>query len=532
MKNGEISQDFQELQSKVSKARKISCSLENVRVVGRPSDAVLLRKVCITSSDSLDEKPRVLKCFGEDLHSEKTPTIKIKRRKKECKSELGLGHKHNCLKKAKRESGNGALSTCSSDLNLMAAKKTIGFRRVKNSKLPHLLGYLSDLALDPLHSEQPNISATMLPFFLEFRSFIYKKVVVAPVTEAESTENSPTESPACSVAAMSHYSGTAQDLPSALKPPKKRLKSDDYGNVGLNGGIIGIGKQMYVEEPKRLNELKALIEERKPDDEIMNLTFQTKLTKYSHKNHDASTRVTKPKMIVIQFPSQSALPSVSELKAKFARFGQLGSPPRVIWKSSTCQVLFKSNSDAKAAYNYAVKKRPLFGGVKVEYYLQALEPLATEFPMPGRQLTGRAPDIVPCVKSTCTSNQSTKPRSTMPHHQLMHPSVQQKSCLEKQLTDEGTVQSEKRNLQKVVPPLLPPLALLNRISHEHENRKVNHSEVLKMQVHQPEAARNNLVHTSSSQSTDISGEMLNLLMRCHDIVAGLKCSLGYVPLRL
>lgn len=142
---------------------------------------------------------------------------------------------------------------------------------------------------------------------------------------------------------------------------------------------------MSVEEPKRLNELKLLSEEkteagdRKLEKPLrrgarMSLKVQEKRRKYSQKKRDTSRKFREPKMIVIQFSSQSALPSVSELKASCARFGQLHSPPCVFWRSSTCQVRFKCKSDAEAAFAHAVKNRPLlFGNMEVEYYLQAPE---------------------------------------------------------------------------------------------------------------------------------------------------------------
>lgn len=88
---------------------------------------------------------------------------------------------------------------------------------------------------------------------------------------------------------------------------------------------------MSVEEPKRLNELKLLSEEkteagdRKLEKPLrrgarMSLKVQEKRRKYSQKKRDTSRKFREPKMIVIQFSSQSALPSVSELKASCARF--------------------------------------------------------------------------------------------------------------------------------------------------------------------------------------------------------------------
>ncbi|KAJ0034014.1 hypothetical protein Pint_24548 [Pistacia integerrima] len=484
-------------------------------MVGRalpPPDAAVSRKV--TGSEGLDEKPRVQKRFGGDLHSGET----------------------------------------------LLAEQMVGLRSI-NSNFPQLLSYLLDLAHSPCHCKN-NIPEIVLKFFMKLRSVVFKKdFVVAPAAEAELTESSPTKSSACYVA-KSPYNVTAQDLPSALKLPKKGLKPDDYANVGVNSSICDHVKKMPVEELKKMNELKLLTAEKETDswkllkpkgsnERKMNVVVPKKLTTHTPRNmQETSTRAAEPTMIGMQFPHQSALPSVSELKARFARFGQLHSAPYVFWRFSTCQVIFKFKSSAQAAYEYAVKNRSLFGSAKVEYYLQAFEVPATEFPKPGKQLViGKSPDWVPPVMSMSTGN-STKPRSTPP--QL--PNVQSKSFLKKQQVDEviiihsdtphvknmmkgeesiGTEQLSTfnpKNLHEVMPPLpLPP----NRISCMLENHKLGHFvEICNRRYLQLEA-RNKCIYTPSSErSINISNQTLNLLMRCQDIVANSKCSLGYVPFNL
>ncbi|XP_031274305.1 uncharacterized protein LOC116132774 [Pistacia vera] len=574
------SQGFQQCRPKFKKLVETSHSLENVQVVGRvlpPPDAVVIRKV--TSSEGLDEKPRVQERFGGDLHSEETLLAGKNKRKKEFKSEPDLECSDNLLKDEKRESGYKP-HTFSSDS--MATEQMVGLRSI-NSNFPQLLSYLLDLAHSPCHCKN-NIPEIVPKFFMKLRSVVFKKdFVVAPAAEAELTESSPTKSSACCVA-KSPYNVTAQDLPCALKPPKKGLKPDDYANVGVNSSICDHVKKMPVEELKKMKELKLLTAEKQTDswkllkpkgsnERKMNVVVPKKLTTHTPRNmQETSTRAAEPTMIGMQFPHQSALPSVSELKARFARFGQLHSAPHVFWKFSTCQVIFKFKSNAQAAYEYAVKNRSLFGSAKVEYYLQAFQVPATEFPKPGKQLViGKSPDWVPPVMSMSMGN-STKPRSTPP--QL--PNVQSKSFLKKQQVDEviiihsdtphvknmmkgeesigteqlanrnvkisvgnhsndtsdayATVNINPQNLHEVMPPLpLPP----NRISCMLENHKLDHFvEICNRRYLQLEA-RNKCIYTPSSErSINISNQTLNLLMRCHDIVANLKCSLGYVPFNL
>lgn len=113
-----------------------------------PSDDAFHRKVIVTSSDILGEKLRISKCLEEDLLSEHTLLMKREKRKKDYKFKLGLEYWENGHKKVKRESGEGACGTFSS--NFKAREKIDGLQ-VYN-KHSQLLDYLSALALNPFQS--------------------------------------------------------------------------------------------------------------------------------------------------------------------------------------------------------------------------------------------------------------------------------------------------------------------------------------------------------------------------------------------
>ncbi|KAI3728213.1 hypothetical protein L6452_16845 [Arctium lappa] len=88
----------------------------------------------------------------------------------------------------------------------------------------------------------------------------------------------------------------------------------------------------------------------------------------------------------MKFPPDTALPSSSELKAKFARFGLIEtSGIRVSWMKSRCQVVFMNKSDAENAYDHAVKSKEMFGQTKVNYRLhtQVSTPGLLEGGIPG-----------------------------------------------------------------------------------------------------------------------------------------------------
>ncbi|ONK78641.1 uncharacterized protein A4U43_C02F20930 [Asparagus officinalis] len=76
--------------------------------------------------------------------------------------------------------------------------------------------------------------------------------------------------------------------------------------------------------------------------------------------------------------ARSTLPSVANLKARFARFGPLEvDSTRVFWKSHSCRVQFKYKSDALKALGY-VKSNDIFGQIQVDYSVREVEAPAPE----------------------------------------------------------------------------------------------------------------------------------------------------------
>ncbi|KAK1548872.1 hypothetical protein Q3G72_028144 [Acer saccharum] len=505
VENCDVSQGFKQSQPRYSKVAKTCHHLKNVKVVGRtapPSDAVLHGKVLIKSGDNSAEKPAVPKCLVEGLHFQDALTVVSKKKRK---IPVGPEYPHNRLKIDKKESSNGFPNAVS--CNLVATEQMADRRSTSSKKI--WLTSLFALAVNPFHGELHNIPLSVLQFFLQYRLTEYENYLVLPSEEETELLEVPTaKSPAFDVDAKGPNNWTAQDLPSSLKPPKKRLKLHDYENVGPNN-TSDCGKGASTEELKKSKNLKPSAAEKKAgegkvvkkslgrNERKTNVTVMKKLTKYPSKRPDSPTRATEPTMILMQFHSRSAIPSVSELKARFARFGQIHSAPRVFWKSSKCQVVFKYESDAKAAYSFAVESKSLFGSVKVDYFLQALEVPSPQLSKPRKELAGKSLDEISPFKPMITGD-SAKQRFMAPQHQLLHP----KSCRKKQLRNEldSTVVVHGKNSSsctaininaKTSPPLpFPP------------------------------------------EKIDISAQMLSLLKRCSDIVADLKSSQGYMPINL
>ncbi|KAM7488178.1 hypothetical protein LguiB_025662 [Lonicera macranthoides] len=191
----------------------------------------------------------------------------------------------------------------------------------------------------------------------------------------------------------------------------------------------------------------------------------------------------QPTMLVMKFPHGSRLPSISELKAKFARFGPLDTPSTsVYWNSTTCQVVFLQKSDAESAYNYAVNGT-IFGVPNVEFRLVELEYASQLEPTNS------------CLKNPNSGVGSTSASTEDPGVNFM-------------LSASGSDGREKSNVLNI----------------ESINKFVDDINKKYLEFKEMNRQKNPTVATSSSSSTDISSQMMNLLIRCNEIVADIKQS--------
>lgn len=123
------------------------------------------------------------------------------------------------------------------------------------------------------------------------------------------------------------------------------------------------------------------------------------------------TRAEKPEtepsvrtVLILKFPRNSRLPSVAELRARFACFGPIvASGIRVYWKSFTCMVPFESKSDAEAAQKSKINH--IFGhaAAHVSYTEAYREPEVPEVPkrlpeVESNQVQTRKGSLKSCLK--------------------------------------------------------------------------------------------------------------------------------------
>ncbi|KAJ4957051.1 hypothetical protein NE237_013834 [Protea cynaroides] len=552
---------------------------------------------------------------GEGLNIEKSiieGEKKKKKKKKESGSEASLDHKQKRLKTIKDEESRRKSAGKSIGIGMASHSKVDGANSTFPSSslitplvvdmgnvdfdLPQLVNNLLALALDPFHGVEQNSPAIVRQVFLRFRSIVYQKSLVLPSTEAETSDQG---NKASAVTGALEIPGDEGNQSSDSRAPKQLFRPDDPTKVGRKRGPSDRQEEISAKRLKKLKELKSLTAEKKAgnlntsemqrdrkDMKDTGVAVAAKPSKSdSVKKLEPPLRVAEPTILVIKFPPKTALPSVPELKARFVRFGPLDhSAIRVLWKSSTCRVVFKHKSHAHAAYDYAVRNRSLFGSVNVKYYLRDVEVPTQESFDSVKRREDAADDTTP-LRVPSTSDSAGEPRQAAFLSRLPQPSVQLKSCLKKSTGEEAgpimgvpresprvkfmlggdesnrgeqlvvnssvnnngsnadgggasslAMDVNSKNFQKVIPPLPPLLPLPTRnIPDLHQFPKYNHVHHNEVEIRNN---RNNFTNTTTTTTTtitisatniDISRQMLSLLMRCSDIVTDVKSSLGYVP---
>ncbi|KAK4273448.1 hypothetical protein QN277_021848 [Acacia crassicarpa] len=453
-------------------------------------------------------------------------------------------------------------------------------------ELPQLLSDLQALALDPFHGVERKTPVVVRQFFLRFRSLVYQKSLVS----APPADNEPLDIRHASPLVKSD--GPLDDRVRAspfVKPAKHIVRPDDPTKVGRKRTPSDRQEEIAAKRLKKIKDIKALAAEKKVVSQKTSearrgegkeslVSTAPKLVKPDaiKKKVESPPKAIEPTMLVIKFPPQTSLPSVAELKARFARFGPIDqSGLRVFWTTSTCRVVFLRKNDAQAAYKYAVGNNSLFGNVVVRCHLRKLGDSAAEDSEAAKVRGDDSATLTPRTKDPAVVQRQTAVSSQQP---LPQPTIQLKSCLKKASGDEsgqvtgnggsnkgtprvkfmlGGEESSRgeqltlsdrtnfnsasladggapssvamdfnsKNVQKVVtqPPLpIPPF--------HTQYTKVPQHNLLNSEM----APRNssNIINTSASvtaNTVDISQQMISLLTRCNDVVTNLTGLLGYVP---
>ncbi|KAK2991995.1 hypothetical protein RJ640_014856 [Escallonia rubra] len=438
----------------------------------------------VTRRDGADKTSNVRKDPGQCLNSKKPDTGELKRKK--SLSVGGQEERCNCLETTRK------IATS------------------KSPKVTSVLRFLLALARDTFYRAEKSIADNIKRFILQFQSF----------ADGQSSEDE-------LIGAIPVPFGTppkeiVEDIGSDSKPFKKRVKAGSLLQAGESCGTSNRQEEISIKSVEGCAEMKSLATERR--------------------NGGGDKKRT---MLVVTFPPGTRLPSVSELKARFARFGPLDVLAiRQLWKSSKCEVVFMNRADANAAYAHAIRNRTFLANTKASYWLQDLEDSSSKLPKSGNPNH----QLEPCPKEleddslqyTKNAKSETAPlglASGMNGSGRGGKSLLCRSEAEMSTTGNNpngyasssstTFNGSSQSFQHVVPSTLPPRPLVySPISSVHGVR--SSVDAINLEYPQNEAKKSHHYQTAAANVTtngvDISSPMLHLLARCSQIVADLKHS--------
>ncbi|XP_010674726.2 PWWP domain-containing protein 1 [Beta vulgaris subsp. vulgaris] len=471
----------------------------------------------------------------------------------------------------------------------------------KDAELSQMLADLRGLALNPVHGIERNVPAITRQFFLKFRSSVFVKSSSALIP----AESEPNEARASKYTSASESADIASsESTKAVKMQKVSARNEDPVK-GRKRIPSERQEENAVKRAKKITEVKSLSAEKRallknpeiqqrPEGKSKVAAAQIPQSKpmkseKHEKKVDRPPKVEEPTYLIMKFPSGSSLPSLVELKARFARFGPLDTTlSRVFYTTNTCRVAFLYKQDANVAHRYAMGSKSVFSNVRF-----LLKPVSA--PEPQQPSSGRVED----VQSESTANKDSaaaESRPVVPITTPQHPAQQLKSCLKKPSGGDetggpnngggnsrtprvrfnmGEVKSstddnrgglegqkmESRNSMlssyegssssssssvamdvsnnqrfnisshQLQPPLLPHPPQIIRPPMNHQYHMVELSPRNNLhdnpRVIPPPPLPEN--QAPPQPTRDISQQMMNLLTRCHDVVTNVKSMLGYVP---
>ncbi|XP_019187651.1 PREDICTED: uncharacterized protein LOC109182070 [Ipomoea nil] len=474
-------------------------------------------------------------------------------------------------------------------------QQAIGIKSVE-LELPQVLCDLQTLALNPFHGMERSCPTSTRSVFLRFRSLVFQKSLASSPAENESNQVPSSKLPASDGAPAERIREAAP----VKMPPKPSARPDDPTRGGRKRSPSDRQEELSAKKKKKMNDLKLLAAEKKgpqrasevPKSEMvtkMPSSIPTKLSKPDvSKRIEHSPRVPEPTMLIMKFPPNGALPSIPELKAKFARFGPLDhSGTRIFWKSSTCRLVYRYKHHAESALKFAESSTNLFGNTDVKCSLREAEAAETSiskvssredsYALGGSQSKDLMSDRLP-------------PASRQLQQQQQQP-VQLKSCLKRPPGGGEEAAAGNGNNRGTTPRVKFDLGgedssrgeLLMSMSNDSKNTKTgsaassssdsttnikNFSKVIPppspspqltaqfqnpptTNVHLPEVVMphrnmhnfNTHPHHASSSAPppppplasttniDISQQMISLLTKCHEVVTNLTNVLGYPSYR-
>lgn len=485
-------------------------------------------------------------------------------------------------------------------------KPVVGNKEIQ-LELPQLLNDLQALALNPFHGAERCCPAIIRDVFLKFRSVVYQKSLPSLASaENEPKEGRPNALPTVTPSLENPPMENLKNVPSA-KPLKPPYRPEDPTKGGRKRGPSDRQEEMTAKKKKKINDLKLLAAEKRASQKMpegqrgdgketlgkitgqmpekknmqrsaevqrgdpkdmggksMALTPARVSGSEAAKKRQLPVRAANPTMLVMKFPIGAALPSSSELKAKFARFGPLDhSGTRIFWKSFTCRLVYQHKIDAQAALKFASSTTNLFGNTNVKCHIREVPVETSETESAKVQKEDPFNGAPHSLSRDSPVVQHRVGASSIPHP-LQQP-MQLKSCLKKPpssddggttapgggngnvrgrvkfmlggegssktIADDGThshgLNYNTEKIHMVVPPSSSSFLPLPSIQFPKAPNNYQHTEILSRNVQNFSSPA--AMPMPGPTNIDITQQMLSLLTRCKDVVNNLTGVLGYVP---
>ncbi|XP_060219177.1 PWWP domain-containing protein 1 [Lycium barbarum] len=541
------------------------------------------------------DKVKVRKRSGGEVSGGSSPSTERKKKKKKVASGLNANSNHgdgqaavssdNSVMERVASESVQVPSACREELQMDVQQKgnpadssvpdRVGTEdkvgnRSSDIELPQVLSDLHAIALDPFYGAESRNINTIRELFLKFRSLVYQKSLALSAAVESESSTPVSKSP---VAAPMSEAGPSSSVKQAsnLKPQKNPPRPDDP-TKGRKRGPSDRQEEMAVKKKKKINDLRALAAQKKASGKTSEVqpgeskeipakklaSTPVKPSKPdSGKKKEPVEKVPDPTMLVMKFPPNGSLPSISELKARFARFGTLDhSATRVFWKSSTCRLVYQFRDHAVRAFRFATGNPNLFGNTNVRCFI--------------REVAAEAQDTETTTKvpRDDASTGTSAPKDGVADSRSSAKSGQLKSCLKKPPGEEGPPANggngSNRGTTRVKFMLGEEDNNRDRGEQTNDIKNVNNSSsiadgsassssniinyttqssMLPLPIAQYANAPNdnhiahqvahrnvpNYNNQLSVPEADFSQQMLGLLTKCNDIVTNLTGLLGYYP---
>ncbi|KAJ9556998.1 hypothetical protein OSB04_011612 [Centaurea solstitialis] len=501
---------------------------------------------------------------------------KVKKASKRPAGELGSGKSVLPEKKKKRKKqalmADGTHDVLRKD-GVSLADKVSAKKPVQSAPIEDPNGTDSKTTTASSTSQEMNHDVELSRVFLRFRSSVFQKSLNVAEDEGNDT-----------------HSSTKSSTENGL-PAKQQSRPDDPTKGGRKRGPSDRQEEIAAKKKKKVGDIKNLTKEKKvikKTDEPASLGDVKQASAVTaprkSESRNIEQRAPEPTMLVMKFPPGGSLPSINELKARFARYGPMDhSTTRVFWNTSTCRVVYRHKAHAQAAYKFVVGSSSLFGNTDIKCSLKEVSgdyeaPPAVKVPREEGSVEAMAAglQLKSCLKKSSGGDEAAGGGSGkgMPRVKFMlggEESVKNKngSSSSSFSSSHATMDFNSKNFQKGVLPLPisssttipiatstaqitrplpppPPTSLHHGGVGLLPTPRLNFSGDIK-QTQPPPPPPGKFVHNlqrpqlppppppppqpqpQPQPKVDITQQMLSLLTKCNDVVTNVTNMLGYVP---